>query len=174
MDGRFGVPAVMVTDRGCTVHLCSVGRHVPAPGHQTQPNHSLPPPSNRMIERFHRQLKDLLRAILASTDWPSHLPWVLLGLGAAPKEDNNVLAAKPLYRIPLALPGQLVDTAEPLASTFLELLHRPPSSSRPTRPLTGPPPAQKPPAKLLATDFVFVRRRAHGLPLSPLYQALTR
>ena len=78
-------------------------------------------------------------------------------------------AAELLYGIPLALPGQLVDTAEPPASTFLELLCRPPSSSLPNRPLTGPPPAQTPPAKLMATNFVFVRRGAPGLQLSPLY-----
>ena len=58
------------------------------------------PQSNGMIERYHCQLKDSLRARPASTDCPSRLPWVLLGLRAAPKEDLNVSAAKLLYGIP--------------------------------------------------------------------------
>ena len=58
------------------------------------------PQSNGMIERYYCQLKDSLRARPASTDCPSHLPWVLLGLRAAPKEDLNVSAAKLLYGIP--------------------------------------------------------------------------
>ena len=125
------------------------------------------PQSNGMIERFNRQLKDSLRARLASIDWLSHLPWVLLGLRAAPKEDYNMLATELLYSTPLALPGQLVDTAEPPATTFLDLLCRPPSVLLPTRPLAEPPPPQTPPAKLITMDFVFVRRGAPGLPLSP-------
>ena len=166
---RFGVPAVMVTDRGVQFTSAVWAVLCQRLGIKHNTTTAYHPQSNGMIERFHRQLKDSLRARLASTDWPSHLPWVLLGLRAAPKEDHNVSAAELLYGIPLALPGQLVDTAEPPAATFLDLLRRPPSTSLPTRPLSGPPPAQKPPAKLMATDFVFVRRGAPGLPLSPLY-----
>ena len=67
------------------------------------------PLSNCIIERFHRQLKDSLRACLGSVDWPSHLPWVLLGLRSAPKEDHNVSSAELLYGVPIALPGELVE-----------------------------------------------------------------
>ena len=166
---RFGVPLVMVTDRGVQFTSAVWAVLCQRLGIRHSTTTAYHPQSNGMIERFHRQLKNSLRARLASTDWPSHLPWVLLGLRAAPKEDHNVSAAELLYGIPLALPGQLVDTAEPPAATFLDLLRRPPSTSLPTRPLTGPPPAQSPPAKLMATDFVFVKRGASGLPLSPLY-----
>jgi hypothetical protein len=37
------------------------------------------PQSNGAIERFHRHLKDMLRARLAGSDWVNHLPWLMLG-----------------------------------------------------------------------------------------------
>ena len=87
-----------------------------------------------LVERFHRQLKDFLRARLAATDWLSHLPWVLLGLRAAPKEDHNSSSAELLYGVLLTLPGELLDVQEPPAAIFLEHLHSSPSSLQ-TRPL---------------------------------------
>jgi len=47
-----------------------------------------------MVERAHRALKDALRARLAGSDWLAHLPYVLLGLRATPKEDSNISAAE--------------------------------------------------------------------------------
>ena len=104
-------------------------------------------------------------------DWPSQLPWVLLGLRAVPKEDHNVSAAELFYGVPLALPGELIEVAELPATTFLENLRQPPSAALPTCPLPGPPTASEPPANLSSTDFVFIRRGAPGLPLSPLYDS---
>ena len=122
---------------------------------QPQPT---PPHSNGLVERFHRQLKDFMRARLAARDWPSHLPWVLLGLRAAPKEDHNVSAADLLYVVPLALHSELLETAEPSATSFLENLMRPPTSL-PTRPIAGPQPASGPPKELscLSTGELLVR-----------------
>jgi hypothetical protein len=48
------------------------------------------PQSNGMVERVHRQIKDALRARGAGPGWHSHLPWVLMGLRAAPKENSAV------------------------------------------------------------------------------------
>ena len=66
-----------------------------------------------MVERVHRQIKDALRARGAGLEWHSHLPWVLLGLRAAPKEDSAVSSAELVLGTPLILPGQLVDVQEP-------------------------------------------------------------
>jgi transposase InsO family protein len=46
------------------------------------------PQSNGMVERFHRRLKDTLRARCATANRVDHLPWVLLGLRAAAREDD--------------------------------------------------------------------------------------
>ena len=77
-------------------------------------------------------------------------------------------AAELLYSVPLALPGELLDTTAPPAASFLEKLRRSPLSI-PTRPLTGPSPVVDPPSHLTSADYVFVKRGAPGPPLSPLY-----
>jgi hypothetical protein len=80
---------------GHTVHLGHLGRPVPAAGHPASADHCLPPPG--MVERCHWRLKDALRARLAGPDWPLHLPWVLMGLRAAPTEDTGVPAAEIVF-----------------------------------------------------------------------------
>jgi hypothetical protein len=45
------------------------------------------PQSNKMVEHFHRRLKDALRARCAPANWVNHLPWILMGLCAAARED---------------------------------------------------------------------------------------
>jgi hypothetical protein len=126
------------------------------------------PQSNGMIERFHRQLKDSLRARLAGPDWPSHLPWILLGLRAAPKDDSNVSSAELVYGTPLSLPGEFIATPDPPASSFLESLRATPSSI-PTRPRNYKDLPVTRPAALYAAELVFVRRGALTPPLQPLY-----
>ena len=165
---RFGVPATVTTDRGVQFTsavwavLCKrLGiKHITTTAYHPQ--------ANGLVERFHRQLKDSLRARLAASDWLSHLPWVLLGLRAAPKEDHNISSAELLYGVPLTLPGELLDVQEPPAAIFLEHLRSSPSSLQ-TRPLQAQS-APGLPEKLLSANFVFVRKGAPGPPLSPLYE----
>ncbi len=110
---RFGVPHTITMDRGtqftgavwasmCRVlnihHITTTAFH---------------PQSNGLVERFHRQLKDAFHARTAGTAWLEHLPWILLGLRAAPKEDAAVSAAEVVYGYPLALPGQFQDPVLP-------------------------------------------------------------
>jgi hypothetical protein len=100
------------------------------------------PCSNGMVERCHRQLKDALRARSAANDWPDHLPWVLLGLRAAPKEDSAVSSAEMVLGDPLVLPGQPPTAGEPpppSQRSYRDALLGGPTRHVPTRPL---PPAQ--------------------------------
>jgi transposase InsO family protein len=107
--GRYGVPDRLTSDRGAQftsevwAALC---RRLSISHIMTTAYH---PQSNGMVERFHRHLKEALRARLAAatTDWEFHLPWVLLGIRAAPKDDSNVSAAEAVFGQPLMLPGQL-------------------------------------------------------------------
>jgi hypothetical protein len=126
------------------------------------------PQSNGMVERAHRQLKDALRARLAGPAWFDHLPFVLLGLRAAPKEDSNVSAAEMAFGAPLTLPGELLPTAEPPVSTFIESLQQP--LHIPTRPLSYAEVAAGTRPALLAASHVYVRRGGVIPPLAPLYQ----
>jgi hypothetical protein len=65
-----------------------------------------------MVERFHRRLKDGLRAFCTASNWVDHLPWVLLGLSAAAREDAGSTSAQAVFSSPLILPGQFLDSAE--------------------------------------------------------------
>ncbi len=62
------------------------------------------PQSNGMVERFHRRLKDALRACCATANWVDHLLWVLLGLRAASREDDGSTPAQEVFGTPLILP----------------------------------------------------------------------
>ena len=74
-----------------------------------------------MVERFHRQLKNSLRARLASSDWFEHLPWVLLGL-LTPREDSATSASEAVYGSDLTLPGQFLEVQDPPTNLFYENL----------------------------------------------------
>jgi hypothetical protein len=84
-------------------------------------------------------------------DWPYHLPWVLLGLWAAPKEDSGVSSAELAFGAPLDLPGQFLTAEEPPPSDFVEPI--PPLANRLT---TYAEMAAKPPAALMVAKFVYV------------------
>jgi len=89
---RFSVPAILTSDRG-TQFTSSVWSGVCATlGISPSTTTSFHPQSNGMIERFHRSLKNSLRARLASSDWFLHLPLVLLGLLTSPR-DHSALSA---------------------------------------------------------------------------------
>jgi hypothetical protein len=121
-----------------------------------------------MVEMCHRRLKDALRARLAGPDWPLHLPWVLMGLPAAPTEDTGVSATEIVFGVPLVLPGQILDTEEPPPADFIARLRQsgPPP---PSRPLSYAQMAAKLAAALLSAVFVYIRKGGTVPPLSPLY-----
>ena len=104
---RFGLPATITTDQetqftGSTWQcMCRAlgSKHVPTTAYHPQ--------ANGMVERFHCQLKAVFRARCSGADWLEHLPWVLLGLFTAPKEEAGVLAAEAVYGQSLVLPSQL-------------------------------------------------------------------
>jgi hypothetical protein len=122
------------------------------------------------VERFHRQLKEALRARLDNQDWPSHLPWVMLGLRSAPKEDCGLSSAEMVYGEALTLPGEFLEASTPPGDSFLQLLRermtrfQPP----PTRPVEVKPASQQE-AALHKADFVYVKKGAVASSLSPLY-----
>jgi hypothetical protein len=150
---RFGLPAIKTSVRGIqfTSALWSVAMKKLGIKHQMST--AFHPQSNGMVERVHWRLKDALKAKLAGSNWPAHLPWVLLGLRVAPREDSSVSTAELVYGAPLNLPESLVTAAKPPAEFFGQQLRAavPCVATRP------PPEADSPPAtpdSLLGADFV--------------------
>jgi hypothetical protein len=90
-----------------------------------------------MVERFHRQLKDALRARLQGQDWVSQLPWVRLGLRATPKEKANISSAEMVYGTALTLPGEFLDTPEAEVERWVEKLKSEAASFSPPSTTTG-------------------------------------
>jgi hypothetical protein len=88
--------------------------------------------------------------------WPEHLPWVLFGLRAAPKEDCAISPAELVFGAPLTLTGQLLSPPETLVEDVLEALQNsqlcPPSLS-----LKG----------TVSRDFLLQVFFMNHLPLSP-------
>ena len=129
------------------------------------------PQANGLVERFHRRLKAALRARLAGPDWHAHLPWVLLGLRSAPREDSASSPAEALYGLQLTLPAEFLGVPD----------HSPPPGflGDVADALAGVPPrhnlsaSQKqslelPPALMSAT-MVFIRQDGRLPPLGPPY-----
>jgi Integrase zinc binding domain/Integrase core domain len=164
---RFGVPSVMTTDRGTQFASALWSLRLGIEHRMTTAYH---PQSNGLVERAHRQIKDALRARVAGTQWPEHLPWVLLGLRAAPKDDSNTSATEAMLGTLLMLPGQLITAEEPPVPEFVERLRR--AVPLPTRPMPQELTDRVLPAALWTASFVYVRRGGAIPPLSPLYSGL--
>lgn len=88
LGGPFWCSNGHVLRQRLSVHLAAMGIHFTA---VATSHHCLPP---GLVERFHRHLKSALRARLSGPNWLDELPWVLLGIRTAPKEDLGCSSAE--------------------------------------------------------------------------------
>jgi transposase InsO family protein len=116
---RFGMPETLTSDRGAQFTLATWMSFCSGLGIKQAMTTAYHPQANGLMERAHRQLKDGLRARQAGVDWPAHLPWVLLGLHAAPKEISGMSSAEAVFGQPLTLPGELISSMEASPTDFL-------------------------------------------------------
>ena len=100
----FGMPATITTDQGMQFNSSTWQCMCRALGSKHVQTTAYHPQANGMGELFHHQLKTALRARCSGADWLEHLPWVLLGLRAAPKEEAGVSAAEAAYGHSVVLP----------------------------------------------------------------------
>ena len=111
------------------------------------------PQSNGMEERLHRQIKYMLRARGAASEWESHLPCVLLGLCTAPKEENGISTAETRLGQQLVVPDQV----HTLHIEGLPAAHRPPAVIPATK-RSYAEVAASPASPLDSADWVYVRQ----------------
>ena len=64
--------------------------------------------ANRLVERFHRQLKGSLKAQLQGPRWMDELPLVLLGIQTAWREGSDCSASELVYGTSLCIPGEFL------------------------------------------------------------------
>ncbi len=165
---RFGVPQQITSDRGAQFTSSVWSSLLTLLGIKSKLTTPYHPQANGAVERFHRRLKESLRAHLAGSDSPSHLPWVLLGLRAAPREDSGVSAAELVYGCPLSLPGQFLTSSEQPPASFIRHLNSslPCVADNSHRPSSPPAGAQR----LQEAAFVYVRAPPVSPTLAPVYR----
>ena len=168
---RFGTPGDISSDRGSqfTSELWTeVAGHLGMKIHRTT---AYNPQSNGLCERFHRDMKAALRASLTGCDWVDRLPWVMLGLRSAPKEDLQASAAELVYGQPLRVPGEFLPEATTPWSPASHL-----SAARGAAGAFAPVPTSRHclpqtyvPKDLPSARYVFIRHDSHRSPLQPPY-----
>jgi len=116
-----------------------------------------------MVERIHQQLKATLCARGGAKNWTSHLPWVMLGLRAAPWDETGVSAAEAALQQQLVVPGQLPAQEPPQIAVGL------------LKPPAVIPPTKRSYAEVMRTslldqaDWVYIKCGPQGKPLSDRY-----
>jgi hypothetical protein len=165
---RFGVPQQINSDRGAQFTSSVWSSFVSLLGIKSKPTTPYHPQANGAVERFHRRLIESLRARLAGGDWPSHLPWVMLGLRAEPREDSGVSAAELVYGCPLSLPGQFLTGSEPPPASFVRQLNSSlPCVADNSHRSSSPPAGAR---RLQEAAFVYVRAPPVSPTLAPVYR----
>src|SRR6201990_2373597 len=131
------------------------------------------PAANGMVERFHRQLKASLVSHPRRERWTEALPFVLLGIHSAMKEDLQSTSAELVYGSSLRLPGEFFDhSVSPSSSapyTYLSRLRQCSTSWKPSVPRTHTRTHSFIPKDLSTCTHVFVRLDSHRAPLQGRY-----
>jgi hypothetical protein len=109
-------------------------------------------------------------------DWEFHLPWVLLGIRAAPKDDSKISAAEVVFGQALVLPGQLLAGGTAVAADQQTAL---PAALRsdlcafaplPLRARSYAAVVENVPEALMKAEFVYIRRDGVSPALSSKYK----
>ena len=168
---RFGVPKVLITDRGSQFTSKIWHDIARILGIKLQHTTAYHPQSNGLVERLHRQLKAALKAHSASNQWTKHLALVLLGIRTAPRgttDDETWTPAELTYGQSLRLPGDFSVQAQTIypVTTFGRNLQQYMQVLR--APITTKTAATRPiyvPKTLQNAKYVYIRRDARSGPL---------
>ncbi|KAJ8385314.1 hypothetical protein AAFF_G00190300 [Aldrovandia affinis] len=116
-------------------------------------------------------MKAAIRASLKDDSWCDQLPWVLLGIRTAPKEDLQSSSAELLYGLPLHVPQDFIPNASvPWSASLQRSTHLSRAVAFVPVPMSRHGRSQfRVPGNLCMVEFIFVRHNAHRGPLQPPY-----
>ena len=168
---RFGTPSDLSSDRGAqfTSEIWNaVASSLGVKLHRTTAYH---PQANGLCERFHRSMKAALRASLTDSNWLDKLPWVMLGLRTAPKEDLQSSSAELVYGQVLRVPGDFMPEATSSWSASKQRFSMLEAAKvfAPIPTSQHGIPTSRLPKNLHSANFVFIRHDSHRGPLRPPY-----
>ena len=104
---RYGLPCQLTTDQGTQFTLGTWGSWCKRMSVVHMTTSAFHPQSNGMVERLHRQNKNGLHACGSGVAWLENLPWVLMGIMAAPKDKSNISTAEATLGQQMVMPSQL-------------------------------------------------------------------
>nr|XP_050037751.1 uncharacterized protein LOC126534534 [Dermacentor andersoni] len=169
---RFGAPHIITTDPGRRFEsslFASIMHFICASRIRTTVYHQI---HNRMVERFHRQLKPALAAT-EERHWIEALPFILLGIRTAVKTDIDCSVAELVYGTTLRLPEEFFTGSPEDGSTataaYALRLRDIRENLRTTPPRWAAPRTVYASSELASCTHVFVRHDAVHEPLQPPY-----
>ena len=110
---RFGIPETVTSDRGSQFTSEVWKTALYSLGIRPTFTTSYHPQCNGIVERFHRDMKNALRFVASDSNWINALPWILLGIQTAPRNDIGSSPAEILLGTKLRIPGMcFTDQAE--------------------------------------------------------------
>ncbi|KAJ8402587.1 hypothetical protein AAFF_G00366700 [Aldrovandia affinis] len=112
-----------------------------------------------------------LSTSLKDDSWTDRLPWVLLGLRTAPKEDLQSSSAELVFGQALRVPGDFIPepTTPWVVSSQRPALLNKANAFKPVPTSQHGLPRAWIPTDLSTAGYVFIRHNAHRSPLKPLY-----
>ncbi|XP_076049730.1 uncharacterized protein LOC143030467 [Oratosquilla oratoria] len=108
---RFGAPHAIITHRGAHFESDLWSRLLKFLGTNRNRTTAYHPQANELVERFHRQLKESLKAHEPSYGWVGALPLVLLSIHNTSKVDSDVSPSQLVYAEDLRFPEEIATPA---------------------------------------------------------------